>query len=78
VCLPLLAEAKAVQAFLVQNPQLKGALPEILNPADAVDLMTVDYHLNSQDQASLEQILSSPRKALERWLQVAESARRTA
>ena len=78
VCLPLLAESQAIQSYLSQNPQLKGALPEILDAADAVDLMTADYHLSDQDQKSLESILSSPRKALARWLQVAHGARRAA
>jgi hypothetical protein len=78
VCLPLLTESLAIQAYLQQNPQLKGAIPEILDAADAVDLMTADYHLNAQEQTSLESILSSPRKALARWLQVAHGARRAA
>ena len=71
LCLPLLLETKAMQAFRDQHPNLSGAIPEILDAADAVNLMRAEYRLNDQDATTLGKILSSPQAAEARWHAVA-------
>lgn len=72
-CLPLLKEAEAISQFVDQHPNLKGALPEMLDPEEATELMTADYRLTSDQQATLIRILSSP-EAMDRWKAAADQA----
>jgi hypothetical protein len=70
-CLPLMAEAQAMQNHVAKNPSLQSAIPEINSPEEAVSLMVADWNLNDQDQKTLAQILSQPQPALNRWHQAA-------
>jgi len=72
-CLPLLTESQAVNQFVSQHPEMRNALPEMLDAEEAVGLMTADYRLTAVEQATLTRLLSSP-EARTRWLQAAKLA----
>lgn len=74
-CLPLLTESEAIQAYVSEHPELRNALPEINDPQEAVDLMTLDYRLNPEDQTNLLSRLTDPQMSLRRWLGAANSVR---
>jgi hypothetical protein len=73
-CLPLLLEAPALGQFVSQHPTFRSALPEMLDAQEATFLMTADYRLTPDEQATLTSILSSPQSAAARWLQAAQLA----
>ncbi len=74
-CLPLLAERDAIQDYLSEHPELRNALPEILDVEEAVLLMKLDWRLPEEECKELAAALSSP-LSLERWKQAAEMAAR--
>ena len=73
-CLPLLTESQAIAAYVSQHPNLKGALPEMLDADEASELMTQDCRLSPENREILTRILSEPQPALERWHQAALAA----
>jgi hypothetical protein len=63
---PLFTEHLAISQFVSQHPQLRDALPEILDPKEAVTYATGDYRLTPNEQKLLEHTLSSHR-TLRNW-----------
>ncbi|MEO6567733.1 MAG: hypothetical protein ABIO94_03140 [Opitutaceae bacterium] len=75
-CLPLLTESEAVNSFVGKHPELRNALPEMLDAQEAVWLMEVDRRLTPDEQTILAKVLLSP-EAQERWLRAALQAAAT-
>jgi hypothetical protein len=75
VCLPLLVEKEAINQHVNQNPELRNALPEILDEEEAATLMEQEYRLTKEEKATLTQLLSSP-QSRERWLRAAQSVQK--
>jgi hypothetical protein len=72
---PLLTEHEAISSFVSQHPALRNALPEVLDPHEAVTLATMDYRLAPDEQELLAKVLSSPR-VLSEWAIAATAAAR--
>jgi hypothetical protein len=75
MCLPLLLETEALSGFVSQHPELRNAIPEILDAKEAALLMGQEYRLTSDDQRTLTQLLQSPEPA-QRWLRAAQAVQR--
>ena len=58
--LPLLVEQQALTEFIetTGEPELRKALPEVLNQSEAVQLMTQEYNLSKEQQKQLRQLLA--------------------
>lgn len=56
---PLLLENEAISRYVAENerPELRGSLPEVLNPAEAVQLMAAEHNLGANEKAELQAML---------------------
>src|SRR5690554_675424 len=56
---PLLLENRAISQYIIQTeqPELRGALPEILSPDEGVYLMTKEHRLNEKERTLLRKLL---------------------
>lgn len=70
---PLLAEASAIQTYLVENPALRSALPEILTPEDAAEIAAREWRLSLEEKGKLQALLRDP-STQELWLAASKSA----
>lgn len=74
--LPLLTESFAINQWVSEHPEMRGALPEILSPADACFYAEGDYRPTPDEMAELERALSDPAPHLALWLEAATQARK--
>ncbi len=57
---PLLWEEKAIAAHVRHNPELMGALPNVVDVGEAVIIATKDYRLNAPQREQLAALLQTP------------------
>ena len=57
---PLLRENRAVMAYRAQtgNSETANALPDLANVTEAVDLATLEWHLDDKEQQQLQELLT--------------------
>lgn len=55
---PLLAEREAIQAFVMDNPELAAALPDVLTADEAMKYAMGDWMLSRRDEQTLLELLS--------------------
>jgi hypothetical protein len=64
VVLPLLMESKAIAAHVAEHPELKAALPEVLNRQEATSLMILEFRLSPEEEQKLMQLLPQTLESL--------------
>jgi len=55
---PLLAESRAIQAFVASNPELATALPEVLTAGEALQYAVSEWRMGEKDAKVLLELLS--------------------
>ena len=73
IALPLLLEHRAISRFLSRYPDLRAAMPELLDAEEAASLMQAEFRLTDVETVMLVEVLSSP-DAEDRWEKAAIQA----